>query len=152
MKRLFFALLLCLPIQVFGDTNYLSDPMDMVGTPLQQDFKLLYREVYAAETLQVEDTGLLKQVRQEWFDRAGKFLANAIFAPYHQCEEVDAGAPRLGYQRNDKGTVYIPFECAVGDKNRGYVAFLSLGEKYGSHQYLVKIFWRQKPKNNIWDD
>ena len=54
MKRLFPALLLCLSL--WSKADEFSQPFDVVGTPLQQDFKVLYREVHKAEPCMLMNT------------------------------------------------------------------------------------------------
>ena len=88
MERLVPALLLCLSLQALGADRYLSGPIDVVGTPLQQGFKDLYREVHRAETEGVGDM-LFKSVSAGWRNRAEEFLEHTDFATHHPCEEVE---------------------------------------------------------------
>ena len=89
MKHLFPALLLALAVQALGADKYLSDNIDVVGTPLQQDFKRLYREVHLAETDRVFEGTSFKSMSTGWVYRMEEFLEYPAFTSHHLCEEVE---------------------------------------------------------------
>lgn len=149
MKRLIPALLLCLSAQVLGADEYVSEYIDVVGTPLQQDFKRLYREAYLAETDRVSYDSSFKSMSTGWVYRMEEFLEYAAFTPHHLCEEVEITYdPAVRHQDQ----IYVSFKCAVGEKSIEHVAVLSLGVKGRSYQYLVHFYWNTVLENNIWDD
>lgn len=150
MKRLFSVLLLCLSLQVSGKHH----PLDVVGTPLQQDFKLLYREVFEAETLYVGEWTLSKRLSLEGLGRAKEFLEHDLLTSWQPCEDViPSPISYLGYQGSGEDHVYISFDCADGsqaDLIQSVVLFPRL-EK-GTYLYIVEIDKSRRPKNDIWED
>ena len=153
MKYPSLALLLCLSLWAAADE--LSQPFDVIGTPLQQEFKYLYREVHKAETLYVDDYDLRKRVGKGWRDRATKFIGHDLLMPLHPCIGVNVpnASPGLSYQKHNKDDVTFLFECTEETNKRiSGMARLYLKVENGESKYLVDFYWRMLPENYIWDD
>lgn len=154
MKRLFPALLICLSLQVQGkDFNY-TDPIDLIGTPLQQDFKLLYREALQAAILGADEEILAKELSWEGRARAKKFLEHSLFKAEHPCREIELHPHVTTRPReNNEDQVNIWFLCADGShRNLNQSAVLFLRIRNGAYRYLVQFYWKRRPANSIWDD
>lgn len=156
MKHLFSILLVCLSLRALGWDSGFSEPVDVVGTPVQQDFKLIYREVLQADTLHASEKSLTKRMDQDWWVRAKKFLEHDIITTLHPCEEVALlASPGLGIQEDNKDEVSLYFKCAGGlHKNLHQIAYFYLGVEGDAYQYLVRFLRVEvkELKHSIWED
>ena len=151
MKNLLPALLLLFSFQAEGKKEPWgrTDEINLIGTPLEQDFELLHREVLMAETLETAEDHEVKALSRDGYDRAVKFLEHSLLKSQHTCEAVKPDPyPSFGFpQITFVDRVVIWFDCADGSYDFLYQnVSLYVRVRDDETQYLVDFYWRTKPR------
>ena len=155
MKRLFPALLMCLSLQVLGEEPYFSEPVDVVDTPLQQDFKSLYRKIVRSSTGSTTEDGYQSKLLGGELIPAARFLEHDLFSmSKHPCAGITVDIFALVIpQESEEDRVVIGFDCSDPSRANGeQAAILQPIIVDDSYQYLVWFYRENRPENDIWTD